>query len=412
MIETYIIAGVVMVFGAVAARSALTVLWRRVFRPKVKGHMGESKVAKVLKRFNRKGAHSKNDILIKHDKGTSQIDHLLITKQGIVVIETKNYSGTIYGSEHGKLWTQQIPGSYAEPRRFYNPIRQNEGHIRALTEILKGENNIPFHSLVVFTGDAAYPQLPGVISARELEPAIKILTSGTPVLSDDQMKRIRSKIEDCMLTNQKDREKHNLLAGMNASADPAEVQDLINKSLRESVYVEFAKPQPKLELTPTQQKRQLLTDTHAELTIRGKTDTIEGFFEKAKRREDGQEVPLGGSFDYFICPYTGDRFPAAEALNLYQGLWITYLNKNQELVTFLNETGPENLGNTFRCKKVLSLYSKDKDNFIRQVRSTPWYQNMVNKQRKRPPIDNKIQSAKNRTPEQKTDNTTKSMDGR
>ena len=78
MPEFYILGGFAALVVASAARGALKPVWRRLLRPKVKGHAGESRVNRVLKRFTRKGARGKNDILIEHGRGTSQIDHLLI----------------------------------------------------------------------------------------------------------------------------------------------------------------------------------------------------------------------------------------------------------------------------------------------------------------------------------------------
>lgn len=396
MIELYIIGGFAALVAASAARGALKAVWRRLLRSKVKGHAGESKVNRVLKKFTHKGARGKNDILIEHGRGTSQIDHLLITKQGIVVLETKNYSGRITGTEKGRLWTQSFPGSYTEPRQFYNPIKQNEGHIEALQAILKKYKDVPMHSLVVFAGDCSFPQLPGVVSASGLKGAIDLFTSGTAILSEEQIKEIESIIEKNMILGRSTRAAHNYQAGVNAASSPEEVQALINESIKNSVYISTKSPFPEHAATPNQERRQLLTDTHAKLTIRGRTDTIDGFFEKAKRRDDGQQPFPGGNFDYFICPYTGDRFPASEALSLYQGLWISYLNQNPELVSFMKENGTENLGNSYRCRKVLALYNEDKEGFTEQARSSDWYRHMADKQRKKRTLDNQIQGAANR----------------
>ncbi len=42
------------------------------------------------------------------DGKTSQIDHLVISKKVIFVIETKNYTGWILGNENNQFWTQVI----------------------------------------------------------------------------------------------------------------------------------------------------------------------------------------------------------------------------------------------------------------------------------------------------------------
>lgn len=56
------------------------------------------------------------------------IDHVVISKYGVFVIETKNYRGWIIGNEKSEYWTQVI---YKRKERLYNPIKQNYGHIKA-----------------------------------------------------------------------------------------------------------------------------------------------------------------------------------------------------------------------------------------------------------------------------------------
>ena len=51
-----------------------------------------------------------------------------------IVIETKGYKGWILGRENGEYWTQTI---YKSKHQFYNPIKQNAGHVRFLHHLLK-----------------------------------------------------------------------------------------------------------------------------------------------------------------------------------------------------------------------------------------------------------------------------------
>jgi hypothetical protein len=88
-----------------------------------------------------------NNILLQTDRGTTEIDHIVVSIYGIFVIETKDYYGYIVGDEHAKEWTKEVNG---EIQTFYNPLRQNYGHVKALEKIL----NIPeykFIPIVVFT---------------------------------------------------------------------------------------------------------------------------------------------------------------------------------------------------------------------------------------------------------------------
>ena len=68
------------------------------------------------------------------DGTTTQIDHIVICQYGIFVVETKTYSGWIFGNENSAKWTQTI---YHCKHSFQNPIRQNYRRICALSDNLK-----------------------------------------------------------------------------------------------------------------------------------------------------------------------------------------------------------------------------------------------------------------------------------
>lgn len=55
------------------------------------------------------------------------------------------------GGENSEYWTQTI---YKSKCQFYNPIKQNEGHVRFLRHLLKCSVDIPFIPIVVFNNTA------------------------------------------------------------------------------------------------------------------------------------------------------------------------------------------------------------------------------------------------------------------
>ena len=97
-----------------------------------------------------------NDVTIPDQKTnpdkdyTTQIDHVVVSPYGIFVIETKNYSGWIFGNEKSQNWKQTFKTT--EGRFFYNPIKQNWGHIYALAERLRLKTSL-FKPIVVFSDD-------------------------------------------------------------------------------------------------------------------------------------------------------------------------------------------------------------------------------------------------------------------
>lgn len=117
-----------------------------------RGKKGENSVARILKKLPRQDYHVINDVVLPTPYGSSQIDHIVVSPFGIFVIETKYYSGWIYGSEHGEYWTKNV---YGHKYDFYNPILQNTGHVTALRKNLKDYRSLPIFSIVAFSRQAS-----------------------------------------------------------------------------------------------------------------------------------------------------------------------------------------------------------------------------------------------------------------
>ena len=83
------------------------------------------------------------------DNGSTEIDLLMIHETGLYVVESKNYSGWIFGSESQKQWTQVLAGG--KKSQFFNPIWQNAGHIKALKNFFNEYQDLPIFSLIVFS---------------------------------------------------------------------------------------------------------------------------------------------------------------------------------------------------------------------------------------------------------------------
>ena len=100
-----------------------------------------------------------HDLIIKKENDEfSQIDLVLVTSEGIIVFEVKDFSGWIYGSGNNTNWTKVL--SYGRKKyKFYNPIKQNNNHISQLRKTLKQFENIPFFSVIVFFGDCELKEI-------------------------------------------------------------------------------------------------------------------------------------------------------------------------------------------------------------------------------------------------------------
>ena len=132
------------------------------FKGFIKGMLGEWQVNLLIKFFldNNEYHLIKNVTLPtfidgkKH--GTTQIDHIIVSKYGIFVVETKNMKGWIFDSENQKQWTQQI---FKHKSKFQNPLHQNYKHVKTLEDLLlticNAKNDCVF-SVIIFIGDSTF----------------------------------------------------------------------------------------------------------------------------------------------------------------------------------------------------------------------------------------------------------------
>lgn len=111
---------------------------------------------------------------------TTEIDGIAIGPSGIVVLECKDFSGKVIGREFDKYWEQEkeyLSDPQQAHRRFYNPIMQNDGHIRCLSRLLGTKGKIcPIKSLVIFSNKSTLyvPELSrGDVAVTQLKYLMK-----------------------------------------------------------------------------------------------------------------------------------------------------------------------------------------------------------------------------------------------
>lgn len=160
--------------------------------PWFKGVMGEFFVnvaAKLM--LDKKEYHLIKNVTLPTEDGTTQIDHVIVSKYGIFVVETKNLKGWIFGNANQKTWTQQI---FKHKNKFQNPLHQNYKHVKTLESLLclSGQQ---IHSVIVFAGDSKFKtEMPDNVTYGA--GYVRYIKSKTnPVLSMGEVKEIISKIE-------------------------------------------------------------------------------------------------------------------------------------------------------------------------------------------------------------------------
>ncbi len=160
-----------------------------------KGRHGETKVSQYLARYCHKnpGTYVLNNVTLRlSDGSTTQIDHILLSTKGILVIETKNYSGWIFANPRSKVWTKIL---YKEKYKFQNPLFQNYKHVKAIQKLFTFLEPQHIHNIVVFTGEAEFKtDIPkNVFYLKELIPAMEQFRDG--VLSLTQIQYCANRLE-------------------------------------------------------------------------------------------------------------------------------------------------------------------------------------------------------------------------
>ena len=115
---------------------------------------GEARVSRsVLAHFNTPDYHLLNHVTLSLENGTTEVDHILVSRFGVFVIETKDYKGWIFANPTQANWTQVL---FRAKFKFQNPIFQNLRHVRAVHQLLDFLPQEAIRSIVVFVGEAEF----------------------------------------------------------------------------------------------------------------------------------------------------------------------------------------------------------------------------------------------------------------
>ncbi len=165
--------------------------------PWFKGAAGEFLVNISAKfTLNKDEYHLIKNVTLPTEDGTTQIDHILVSKYGVFVIETKNMKGWIFGNRNQRMWTQKI---YRHSNKFQNPLHQNYKHVETLKSAL-GLSGQQIHSVVAFIGKSKFKtEMPdNVTHGGGYLRYIK--SKKQQVISDEEVAKILDNIETGRLT--------------------------------------------------------------------------------------------------------------------------------------------------------------------------------------------------------------------
>lgn len=148
-----------------------------------------------------------NNVYVPTRGRTTEIDVLMLHERGVLVIESKNYSGWIFGSVDQKQWTQVFKGGIKE--HFYSPVKQNRSHINALRNHL-GLDESAFVSLIVFSERCKLKKVPDntpelrILQRQHLVREVnRILEGRERMFSDEQMDELEARLAELLKTDEK-----------------------------------------------------------------------------------------------------------------------------------------------------------------------------------------------------------------
>lgn len=192
--------------------SAATQSKKRTYEEAI-GDSGERSVSSYLANLPCEEYQVLNDLLVCDGKYTTQIDHIILSRYGVFVLETKNVHGKVYGSENSEYWKQYLPDTgykrygFTKEHELRNPIWQNDGHIKSLRRLVF-DSDVPIYGIVVFPGDTdvnVSAEKP-VLHMWEVVSYVKGFTD--VVMPTEKVNFYRRRLLEVISTDEADREHH------------------------------------------------------------------------------------------------------------------------------------------------------------------------------------------------------------
>ena len=187
-----------LIFGITLLLEGIIILIFRLYYKDILGSIGEWYVRRKLNNLAKDKYLILNNLLLNQDNRMCQIDHVVFSKYGIFVIETKKYNGEIIGDRFDKQWVNK------KGIRYNNPITQNYGHVKCIEQLLNLDDTQVFN-IVCFTGDikvkALYEELTDLYTIID-----RIESYDDEIISNPQ--KLYDKINKLNITNKEIRRAH------------------------------------------------------------------------------------------------------------------------------------------------------------------------------------------------------------
>ncbi len=164
-----------------------------LFSPRFRGDIAETRVRRLLANGLEKSRHTiLDDVVIPSGGGTIRIDHVVVSKFGLFVIESQYAPGWVSGGEFQEQWKRS---QFNRSRRFENPAHRVAMQAHALERLLQvpATKIIPIVAMVGTQGFKT-PMPDHVVQAEKLIPLLRKKTHQR--LDEDQARRLLKAIEE------------------------------------------------------------------------------------------------------------------------------------------------------------------------------------------------------------------------
>ncbi|SDJ31640.1 Nuclease-related domain-containing protein [Lachnospiraceae bacterium G41] len=161
------------------------------------GRRGEEYVSDLIRDVLNEDDILLNNVSILADDKEAELDNVIVNKNGVFVIEVKNYSGTLVGEEDDYEWVKKKISSGGELyiKNVKNPIKQVKRQVYVLSRFLKDNKINAWIDGYVFLVERNSPVESEYVLESKSDINEVIHRPGKKPLSEKTVKKICSLLE-------------------------------------------------------------------------------------------------------------------------------------------------------------------------------------------------------------------------
>lgn len=169
------------------------------------GMKGEKHINYDIRPLLRSDEYLLAHVLLPLKEGTqTEIDSLLISRKGIICIESKYWVGHISGTDDDEYWVQKYEDPSKRDRYHKNPVKQNEFHCNVLKRVLGYKYDVENIVLFPMFDDGRHIHSKYAFNIREFKKAYRMADDN--VLTIEQVNEIYEKLKSYVATEEEFKE--------------------------------------------------------------------------------------------------------------------------------------------------------------------------------------------------------------